>query len=146
LALGGGAVEYMRGEPIVFGLAGDPPIAPTYAPGEAQVLKPGELYIEDWSGYPAGQHGLTQPKGPFRLLTGTEYTEARAAANATNAAIRRQLPLWRSAGLEWHEITPVKFGGSPTDLANKIPLPLDFHKSVVTPWWKTLQRGIEGVQ
>jgi hypothetical protein len=101
----------------------------------------GEFSIIDWSRYPAG---LPQPAGLFRLLSGAEYAQARAAANVTNAAIRQELPLWSNAGLEWHEIQPVKFGGSPTDLANKIPLPSSFHRSQVTPWWNAFQRGMGG--
>ena len=101
----------------------------------------GEFSIIDWSGYPAG---LSRPTGPFRLLSGAELAEARAAANAANAAIRDELPLWTKAGLEWHEIQPVKFGGSPTDLANKIPLLKDFHRGEVSPWWRALQRQMEG--
>jgi len=78
------------------------------------------------------------------MVGGAEYADALAAKRAINAAINRELPLWRSAGLEWHEITPIKFGGSPTDLANKIPLPAGFHRSQVTPWWNSLQRSIQG--
>jgi hypothetical protein len=80
----------------------------------------------------------------LRILSPAEYAEARAAADTMNAAIRRELPLWSNAGLEWHEIKPVIFGGSPTDLANKIPLPRGFHRSQVSPWWLNLQRSVKG--
>jgi len=123
-------------------------LASGYASGEAQVLKSGEFAASsvDWAGYPEGQFGLTRPGGPFRLISGEEYAQALAAKKAINASITQELPLWRSSGLEWHEITPIKFGGSPTDLANKIPLPASFHRSQVTPWWNRLQRSLQGGQ
>lgn len=55
--------------------------------------------------------------------------------------------LWATdpnTGMEIHEIQPVKFGGSPTDISNKIPLPTSVHRSEVTPWWNDMQRSIEG--
>ena len=109
-------------------------------------LPEGSFSIRDWSGYPQATPGgaaMPQPGGPFRLLTGSEQQVARATTNTINAEIRDELPLWTSSGLQWHEIQPVKFGGSPTDLANKIPLPADFHQQVVTPWWNSLQRALE---
>ena len=120
----------------------------TYPSGGAQVLKPGEFSAAsvDWTGYPEGQFGLTRPSGPFQLLEGSAYDEALAAKNATNASIRRELPLWSQSELDWHEIQPVKFGGSPTDLTNKIPLPRSFHQQQVSPWWRNLQRSMEGDQ
>ena len=46
-------------------------------------------------------------------------------------------------GHEIHEIIPVKYGGSPTDSANKAYLPRGVHRSEVTPWWNRLQRDLE---
>lgn len=46
-------------------------------------------------------------------------------------------------GLDIHEIQPVKFGGSPVNPANKIPLTRQQH-SLVTTWWNQLQRSMEG--
>jgi RHS repeat-associated protein len=105
------------------------------------IPRTGEFSIIDWTGYPAG---LPRPSGPFRILPASEYAEALAAKNAANGAIRRQLPLWSSAELDWHEIQPVKFGGSPTDLSNKIPILRNLHQQQVTPWWNALQGRIEG--
>jgi hypothetical protein len=44
--------------------------------------------------------------------------------------------------MQIHEITPVKFGGSPTALENKIALPTAVHQQQVTPWWNGLLRDL----
>jgi RHS repeat-associated protein len=93
--------------------------------------------VRDWTGYP---RGVPVPKGPFRLLKGNEYDAARKAANAANAALRRADPA-KYAGKEIHEIHPVKFGGSPTDPANKIALTPQEHAEVTT-WWNRLMRWL----
>jgi hypothetical protein len=87
----------------------------------------GEFEIVDWEGCP---ENVPQPKGPFKILEDSEYTAARDAAN--KAALR---------GLDIHEIHPVKFGGSPTDLSNKVALKRGDH-SPVTNWWNRLQNDI----
>lgn len=87
----------------------------------------GTFSISELSGYPAGV-ALPPTNSVYRLLTGTEYAEARRLANRTNAKLRRQLDI--PAG---HEIIPVKYGGSPTDLDNKVFLPRDVHRRQVTP-------------
>jgi hypothetical protein len=43
---------------------------------------------------------------------------------------------------EIHEIHPVKYGGDPTDPANKIPLLKSDH-SEVSKWWEKLKRELE---
>lgn len=100
--------------------------------------KAGEFSIVDWSGYPAG---VPKPQGPFRLVEGAEYEAARNAANAANNAIRRDQGLVGKP-VDVHEIQPVKFGGSPTEQANKVVLPRDVHRQEVTPWWNRLQRDV----
>jgi hypothetical protein len=97
----------------------------------------GSFSVSDWSGYPSG---LSRPTGPFRLLNGDEYDAARAAANSANRALREADPV-AYAGKEIHEIHPVKFGGSPTDPANKIALTPGEHTSATT-WWARLKRDI----
>ncbi|WP_205074070.1 hypothetical protein, partial [Parvibium lacunae] len=106
----------------------------------AKVVKPGEFSIVDWTGYPAG---VPQPTGPFRLLEGAEYNAARDAANSTNRTLRKD---WNLVGepVDIHEIQPVKFGGSPTDTANKIILDRSIHGQQVTPWWNSLQKTLKG--
>jgi len=94
----------------------------------------------DWAGYPAG---VARPQGPFRLIEGVQYDTARNAANQANSAIRREQGLVGKP-LDVHEIQPVKFGGSPTDAANKVVLPRDLHRQAVTPWWNRLMRDITG--
>lgn len=46
-------------------------------------------------------------------------------------------------GKEIHEIYPVKFGGDPTDPANKIALDPGFHRRYASPWWRTVQKNLE---
>ena len=77
----------------------------------------GEFSIIDWTGYPSG---APRPSAPFRVLQGVEYGAARSAANTANRGLHRADP--SLAGLQLHEIKPVKFGGSPTDISNKAPL------------------------
>jgi hypothetical protein len=103
---------------------------------EAEILEAeeGSFSIIDWRGYPAN---LPKPKGPFRLLEGKEYTTARGSANNANRAYRNASPE-SVAGKEVHEIQPVKFGGSPTGPANKLPLTAAEHGSV-SGWWRKLQ-------
>lgn len=92
-----------------------------------------EFEIEDWAEYPEGP----RPEGPFRLLEGEEYENARDLANKTNRELHKEHPEWD--GLQIHEIQPVKFGGSPTDLNNKIALTPEEH-SEYTVWWNNHQR------
>jgi len=103
----------------------------------AEVAEEGSFSISDWSGYPAN---LPKPAGPFRLLEGEEYATARAAANAAN----REMHAADASldGMQIHEIQPVKFGGSPTDPANKIPLSPADH-APATSWWNQLMRDLE---
>ncbi len=98
----------------------------------------GSFSIWDWEGYP---EGIPKPRGPFRLIEGEEYAAARNAANNANRAIREEADLV-GKGVNVHELTPVKFGGSPTDLSNKIILDASFHASQVTPWWNKIMNSI----
>ncbi len=104
----------------------------------AGTLREGSFSIGDWSGYP---QGAPQPQGPFRLLEGEEFETARDTANAANKAIHDADP--SLAGQHIHEVQPVKFGGSPTDPANKIPLSPQAHQPF-TNWWNALMRNIRG--
>jgi len=98
----------------------------------------GTFSIRDWSGYPEGS--VPQPSGPFRLLSGNEYEQARRAADQANRMMHGENRALD--GLRIHEIQPVKFGGSPTDPANKIALPPSVH-SQYTNWWNQLQKKLE---
>jgi RHS repeat-associated protein len=76
----------------------------------------GSFSVSNWSGYPAGG---VKPECPFRLLEGAEYSSSRSLANSTNLAMRKTNPeIFK--GLQIHEVHPVKFGGNPTDISNKI--------------------------
>lgn len=98
----------------------------------------GTFSVRDWTGYPEGP--APRPNGPFRLLEDDEYLMARKAASQANKAIHDANP--KLKGWDIHEIHPVKFGGSPTDLANKIALPPAIHDQY-SRWWGKLQRMIE---
>ncbi|OOF46312.1 hypothetical protein BKK53_11975 [Rodentibacter trehalosifermentans] len=101
-----------------------------------------EFSIIDWEGYPKE---LIKPEGPFRLLGDNEYTAARKTANNVNNQLRKQ---WNIVGqdVDIHEITPVKFGGSPSDIDNKLVIPRELHRKDVTPWLNKLQKDIENQQ
>jgi len=79
------------------------------------------------------------PFFPFTLLEGAEYDAARTAADQANRALHAADD--SLAGWQLHEIQPVKFGGSPTDIANKMPLPAGAHGEV-TNWWNALLRNL----
>jgi hypothetical protein len=100
----------------------------------------GQFSVSNWNGYPAG---VPQPAGPFQVIEGGEYTAARQEANAVNRSMHRA-----DASLEGkhiHEIHPVKFGGSPTDPKNKIPLTQQIHRQV-TAWWNQLMRELKSTR
>jgi RHS repeat-associated protein len=101
----------------------------------------GAFSVADWANYPSA---IPKPKGPFKILEGAEYDAARKAANKANQAIRKANPE-AYKGLEIHEIQPVKYGGSATDAANKIAIPRDYHRKVVTPWWNDNMRSIKKI-
>ena len=93
--------------------------------------------IPDWTGYP---DDVPKPEGSFRLLEGEEYERAREEANKANQELHKLHPEWD--GLEIHEIKPVKFGGSPTDIANKIALAPEKHAGYTVFWNNLLRRGV----
>jgi RHS repeat-associated protein len=99
----------------------------------------GEFSVWNWKGYP---EGVPRPDGPFRVLTGQEYSSARSAANRANRMIRQADPA-AYVGMEIHEVQPVKFGGSPTDVTNKMSLTEEIHDTV-SGWWFSLQSYLGG--
>jgi len=102
-------------------------------------LKEGSFSVTDWGNLPEN----LRPTGPLNLLpTGSdELIAAQRAKALANDTLRNNLDL-TGVPMDIHEIQPVKFGGSPTDLGNKTLLPRDFHQQVVTPFWNQLQRDI----
>ena len=93
----------------------------------------GEIEITDWDEYP--ENG-PRPDGKLKLIDGDEYSEARDMANKANRRYHRQNPSCK--GQDIHEVHPVKFGGSPTNTSNKIPLPRSEH-SEYTNFWNKIQ-------
>ena len=101
----------------------------------------GEFEINDWTGYP---NELPKPKGPFRILEGDEYDQARNQADNINKKIHKNRP--DLAGTQIHEMHPVKFGGSPTDIDNKIALSPKKHMKYTMFWNKKLREIKKGVK
>ncbi|HFK1517658.1 TPA: WXG100 family type VII secretion target [Bacillus cereus] len=62
------------------------------------------------------------------------------AANSANRKIHRENPEFK--GKQIHEVHPVKYGGSPTDLANKIPLSPTEHYQY-NNYWNRLMRELK---
>jgi hypothetical protein len=81
------------------------------------------------------------PSGEINPRTGAAYKSARQLADRINQTLRRAFGAGQ-AGQDIHEINPVKLGGSPTDLANKVGLPRPLHRQV-TAWFRQLQDLIE---
>jgi len=109
----------------------------TTSEGAGKAVKNGEFSISNWDNYPTN---TPKPEGPFKMIEGSEYDAARNAANQANRAMHTADPSLN--GMQIHEIQPVKFGGSPTDITNKIPLsPLEHAKA--TTWWRQLQREMQ---
>lgn len=98
----------------------------------ADCLSQGSFSIINWTDYPAN---VPKPTGPFRVLEGAEYQKALEAKTKANKALHAGDETLK--GLDLHEIHPVKFGGSPTDITNKIALTRDQHIPVTT-WWARL--------
>jgi hypothetical protein len=99
--------------------------------------KTGEFSIINWESYPTN---VPKPTGTFRIIEGTEYDVTRRAANNANKALHEANPSLK--GMQIHEIKPIKFGGSPTEAYNKIPLNPSEHAKVTT-WWRRFQRDLE---
>jgi hypothetical protein len=90
--------------------------------GDVKKLPSGGFKVTDWAGYP---EGLPKPKS-VTLLEGTEYKQSRNAANYINRQTHIDNP--ELDGYQIHEIQPVKLGGSPRDVTNKIVLtPAEHH-------------------
>jgi hypothetical protein len=126
----------------IAGGAGKPITKVIGAAADAAPIEPGSFSIIDWSGYP---QNLSRPKGPFRLLEGDEYEASRTAANSINRKLRRaNRPAY--SGMEIHEIHPVKFGGHPTDMANKVTVPIADHRALNGWWERTKWNVLRGNQ
>ncbi len=111
-------------------------VAENTAAGATQALD-GSFSITEagWRGYPAG---APKPGGPFRLISGKEYADALKLKNAANKALHNEFPSLK--GYDLHELQPVKFGGSPTSIFNKMPLNPSYHRQF-TSFWRTIQNN-----
>ncbi len=104
-----------------------------------QVNDDGTFEITDWSEYP---DGLPHPEGPFTVLEGDAYKKARDDANKINKKLHRMYNYLK--GLHIHEVQPVKFGGSPTDIDNKVALYPQEHFQF-NKFWSMVLRELEGI-
>jgi len=102
----------------------------------------GSFSILNWEGYPSN---IPKPKGPFKLIAGDEYAAARTAADKANGRLRVNLNL-RNSGVDIHEVIPVKFGGSPTNINNKIFIQKNPTHIQLNNFWKRVQRNVESGQ
>ena len=84
---------------------------------EYTVHSDGEIEITDWDGYPEGG---PKPDGKLKLQSKEDMKALVKQKNVANRKYHRLHP--ECKGMDIHEIHPVKFGGSPTDFNNKIPL------------------------
>lgn len=101
----------------------------------------GSFSVTDWTGYP---DFLPKPSGPMNLLeTGSdELISAQRLKAVKNDELREAFGL-RGVDMDIHELQPVKFGGSPTDLDNKLLIPRTLHNKVVTPFWNGLANDLK---
>ena len=53
------------------------------------VFEDGDFSVSDWSGYP---DGAPKPNGPFKVIEGSEYINARNQANSVNANLHKINP------------------------------------------------------
>lgn len=68
-----------------------------------------------------------------------KYDEAKESCNVVNRQLRKNDPALK--GLQIHEIEPIKLGGNPTDISNKVFLPREKHAKVVV-WWNKKIREV----
>ena len=118
-------------------------VANLFEAESAETFEEGAFSVSNWNGYP---EGMPRPTGALRVLGGEEYAAARSAANEVNAGIRAANGL-EGSGLQIHEIQPIKFGGSPTDMANKMLLPAADHvgsAGVHQQFWNPLLKWVQG--
>jgi hypothetical protein len=93
----------------------------------------------DWGDYPDDLSPI--PEGNLSFLDGDDYLFARDLADAHNDFLHANFPE-KYKGFDIHEIQPIKFGGDPVSISNKMPITRPNH-SIVTNWWNRLQRKIE---
>lgn len=95
------------------------------------------LYID----YPTGR---PRPTGPVELVPKNVYDANKLLKEEANAALRAQYgDFFSTTWADIHEPHPIRFGGHPTDIANKEIISPPEHWEV-TKWWNALQRWIEG--
>ena len=107
----------------------------------------GTFIIKDWSDYPDDYVPVPDKNQIWTFLEGDDYKGVRDTADAFNRNMRSSDPYYSNNGLEIHEIEPVKMGGSPTDLNNKVAIQSQVHRRYVTPWWNKkrneVKKGLE---
>ena len=71
------------------------------------------------------------------MLEGDAYATARNQANNSNRKLHRMYQYLK--GLQIHEILPVKFGGNPVDIDNKVALTPKQHAQFTVFWNRILK-------
>jgi RHS repeat-associated protein len=112
-----------------------PMLGDAFAPSAADMAD--GTFTPLFDGYPGGP----RPPGPVRLISDAEQELARKSADSANASLRRAART-ELKGYQIHEVHPVKFGGSPTSIQNKVFLTQPMH-SQYTTWWNALQAWAE---
>lgn len=107
--------------------------------GKKKTSTSGSTVTVDFSTYPSG---CPIPSGPFTLLPDSEYKQNRKVANSTNQKLHKQNP--DSKGKQYHEIKPVRFGGSPTDMSNKKLLSPKKHAEFTAFWNHVMREAKKG--
>jgi hypothetical protein len=107
-------------------------------PQRVEFNENGTFKVIDWKKYP--QEGVPEPKSNMKLIYNEEYDIARDKTDVANDRIHRNDP--HAKGKEIHEIHPVKFGGSPTDITNKVYLTPQQHR-LYTAFWNNLREELE---
>ena len=97
----------------------------------------------DWSDYPDDYVPVPDKNKVRTFLEGENYTEVRDTANNFNRKLRAADPYYSNNGLEIHEIEPVKMGGSPTDISNKVAIQSQVHRTYETPWWNKIRDEVK---
>ncbi|WP_252238413.1 RHS repeat-associated core domain-containing protein [Clostridium sp. VAP51] len=103
----------------------------------------GTFKIIDWSEYPDEYVPMPNQDKTWTFLQGGDYDEARKSANKFNSNLRRSDTYYKDNKLEIHEVEPVKFGGSPTDVNNKTTIQSKAHRKYVTPWWNKIRDEVK---
>ncbi len=90
---------------------------------------------------------MPRPKGPIGILSQDEHAASRSLANDATAQIRAESAAQGSdlgPDLHIHHITPIQFGGAPTEIENMTILPQPEHAAIHQQFWTPLANWAQG--